>query len=129
MTTSKFWAILTWAGQAQNKYIGVYYMPYQGKLIPIQVFYPEYYRSMCIRLSNFDGKAITEGKPMVLAYDEKVNSAGNRYRQITDFQGFSSYQEALNYVAHKGAANHVIVVSNPFISPIPLETVPDYKLV
>lgn len=128
MTTSKFWAILTWAGQEQSNYIGVYYMPYQGKLIPIQVFYPEYYRSMCVRLYNFDGKAITEGKPMVFAYDEKVNSAGDRYRQITDFQEFSSYKEALNYVESKGAANHVIVGANPFISPIPLDMVPDYKL-
>ena len=129
MTTSKFWAILTWAGQAQDKYIGVYYMPYQGKLIPIQVFYPEYFRSLGVKLYNFDGKAVTEGKPMVFAYDEKVNSSGDHYRQITDFQEFSSYKEALDYVESKGAANHVIVGANPFISPIPLEMVPDYKLV
>ena len=60
----------------------------------------------------------------------KLTSAGNHYKQITDAEEFPSYQEALDYVAsQKSSANHDIVGANPFISPIPLEAVPNYKLV
>jgi oligosaccharyl transferase (archaeosortase A-associated) len=126
---SKFWAVITWAGQEQEEYFGIYHLPREGKLVPVQLFYPEYYRTMLVRLYNFDCQAITEEKPMVVAYDEKVNQEGNRYRQITNVTEFSSYQEALDYVESQGPANHRIVGVNPFISPIPQEAVASYKLI
>lgn len=129
MTTNKFWAIVTWAGREQSEFTGVYYLPSQGKLEQVQVLYPEYYRLMLVRLYNFDGKAVTAVKPVVIGYDEKADRRGNRYRQITDVEEFSSYQEALDYVKSKGAANHIIVGINPFVSPVPLEEMQSYKLV
>jgi len=127
--TSKFWAIVNWAGREQEEFIGTYYLPHEGQLIPVQVFLPEYYRTMCVRLYNFDGEAVTTTSPAVITYEEKVDRDGNRYRQINDVQEFSSHQEALDYVESEGSANHSIVGINPFISPIPLEAVQSYKLV
>ena len=127
--TTKFWAVITWAGQEQGEYFGIYYLPYEGQLVPIQVFYPRYYQSMLIRLYNFDGEAVTDVSPTVITYEETVDRDGNRYRQISDANDFSSYQKALDYIESEGTAKHEIVGTNPFISPIPLETVQDYKLV
>ncbi len=129
IVTSKFWAVVTWAERGQDEFIGTYYLPREGKLMPVQLFYPEYYHSLIVRLYNFDGQAVTAESPAVIAYDEKVDRAGNRYRQITGVEEFSSYQEALDYVESQGSANHRIVGINPFVSPVSLEAVQNYKLV
>ena len=76
-----------------------------------------------------DGKEVTSENPTVLSYVEKVDRQGNRYRQITDIQQFTSYQEALDIVESQGSGNRVIVGINAFISPITLEVVQDYKLI
>ena len=127
--TSKFWAVVTWAGKEQNEFSDVYYVSYQGQLLGKPFYYPDYYRSTVVRLYNFDGKAVTDEKPTVITFEEKVTKDGYHYRQITDTKEFSSYQEALDYVAKQGPANNKIVGVNPFISPIPLEALNDYKLV
>jgi len=128
-STSKFWAVVTWAEREQNEFVGIYHLPYEGEILPIQLFYPEYYRSLCIRLYNFDGKAVDAGSPVVVSYDEKVDREGNHYRQITDANEFSSYKEAMDYVESQGSGNHRIVGTNPFISPVPLEALENFKLI
>ena len=129
MVTNKLWAIVTWAGRNQSEFIGVFYFPYEGQLIPIQVFYPEYYRTFLVRLYNFNGKSVPEGSPAVISYDEKVDSKGNQYRQINNHEEFTSYQEALDYVNSQDSGNHIIIGNNPFVSPVPLEEVMDFRLV
>ncbi len=126
--TSKFWAIVHWSEQEQDKYIGVYYVPREDMLVPTRLFHPEYYQSMCVRLYNFDAKTVTAEKPVVITYDEKVSSDGKPYKQITNAEKFDSYQEALEHIESQGSANHRIVGTNQFISPVPLEALKNYKL-
>ncbi|MFC1942655.1 oligosaccharyl transferase, archaeosortase A system-associated [Chloroflexota bacterium] len=128
-STSKFWAVLTWAEKTDETFIGVFHMPYEGQLVPVQLFNPEYYQSLIVRLYNFDGKAVSEGSPTVISYDEMVDEKGTQYKQISDIEDFSSYQEALDYIKSHDSSKHAIVGINPFISPIPLEAVPDFELV
>ena len=66
---------------------------------------------------------------MVVSYTEEVDLKGNRYKQISNVEEFSSSQEAIDFVESKGTANHRIVGINPFISPVPLQAVQNYKLV
>ena len=127
--TSKFWAVVTWAGREQNEFSDVYYLPYQGRLLGKPFYYPDYYRSTLVRLYSFDGKAVTDEKPTVLTFKEMADSTGYRYKEVTETKEFSSYQEALDYVAKQGPSNHRIVGVNPFVSPIPLEALENYKLV
>jgi oligosaccharyl transferase (archaeosortase A-associated) len=129
MTTSKYWAILTWSGLEESEFTDIYHFPSDDQYIPIRLFNPGYYSSMLVRLYNFDGEAVTTENPVVIAYDEKVDREGNRHKIITDMEQFSSYQEALDYVESQGAANHRIVGINPFVSPISLEAVQNYKMV
>jgi len=127
--TSKFWAVVTWAGHEQADYVGVYYLPYEGELVPVQFYYPDYYRTTLIRLYNFDGRAVTDETAMVVSYDEKTARDGTHYKQITNIEEFPSYQEALDYIAGQESGNHDIVGTNPFVSPVPLAAVRDYRLV
>jgi oligosaccharyl transferase (archaeosortase A-associated) len=59
----KFWAVATWAGKSPNDYSEMYYLPQQSgtqtQLTPVQLYYPEYYQSLLIRLFNFNGQAFT----------------------------------------------------------------------
>jgi hypothetical protein len=125
---SKYWAVVTWAGQPQEKYFDVYYVPYEGKLQAVQFYYPAYYQSLVVRLYSFDGKAVTSVKPGVITWVEQEQQ-GIKYKQVTDAKEFSSYQEALDYIDSKGPGNYAIVGPSPFISPVPLEAVPDFRLV
>jgi asparagine N-glycosylation enzyme membrane subunit Stt3 len=127
--TTKFWAVNTWAGRDPSEFVGTYYVAKEGKLVPVQLFHPEYYRTLCVRLYNFNGKAVAAKNPAVITFEKKVDNNGNSFEQITDIKQFASYQEALDNVAKEGAANHRIIGLNPFVSPAPLEAVQDYKLI
>ena len=61
--TSKFWAVLTWAEQEQAKFMDYNYIRYQDRVIGKWLYYPDYYRSMAVRLYNFNGEAITDESP------------------------------------------------------------------
>jgi oligosaccharyl transferase (archaeosortase A-associated) len=128
-TRSKFWAVITWAKQPQEKYYDIYYVPYQGQLQAVQFYHAAYYRTLAVRLYNFDGKAVTDVKPAVITYVDQVSDQGISYKQVTDAKEFTSYQEALDYLNSQESGNHLIVGVSPFVSPVPLEAVPDYQLI
>ncbi len=130
MTVStKFWGIVAWAGREESEFYGLYYLPYDGQLVPVSLFYPEYYQTLCVRLYYFDGKAVTAPNPLVISYEDKVNSSGKPYKQLTDAQYFDSYKEALDYLEKQESGNHRLVGDNPFVSPVPLEALVEYKLI
>jgi dolichyl-diphosphooligosaccharide--protein glycosyltransferase len=127
--TSKFWAIALWAGQERTDFFDTYYVVQEGKVVPINLFYPEYYRSMSTRLYSFDGKAVTPDTLRVISFQENTTSGGEVIKQITSVQSFSSYEEATAYIAGQQSANYRIISDNPFISPVPLEALEHYNLV
>ncbi len=125
----KFHAVIRWAGREQTDFFDIYHLPQEGKLEPRLLFYPEYYRSLVVRLYNFDGEAVTPQNTTVISYEEKVTEEGIPYRQITSAQQFTDYQEALEYVESQKATNYRIVSDSPFVSPVPLEALRNYKVV
>jgi hypothetical protein len=46
---------------------------------------------------------------------------------VTGITPFSSYEEALEYLQTEGTENRRIVGTYPFISPVPLEAMDDYR--
>ncbi len=127
--TSKFWAMVTWSGRELEEFVDIYHVLYEGELVGIRLYYPEYYHTMVVRLYNFGGQAMPGEHPIVITYEEKTDLNGNRYKEITDFQEFATYQEALIYFESQESDNCRIVGVNPFMSPVPLEEVSDYRLV
>jgi oligosaccharyl transferase (archaeosortase A-associated) len=129
MVTTKFWAILNWAGRNQSDFLETYYVEQDSKINPVQVLTPAYYQSLLVRLYVFDGKAVTTPKPTVITFADKTTTTGKTIKLISDAQQFETYQEAVDYVNQHGAANNKIVGTDPFVCPIPLDALTDYELV
>ncbi len=127
--TGKFHAIATWAGRSPEEFFDVYHLPQEGKLMPIMLYYPEYYRSLSSRLYNFDGKAVTPDSSVVISYQERFSGKGGVFREITSAESFPSYEAAEAFILRQESANYRIVSDSPFISPVPLEAVEHYKLI
>jgi len=128
-TTTMFHAVATYAGSSQEEFFDVYYQTKKGKMVPVVLLYPEYYRSLAVRLYNFDGDEVTPQSSTVISYEEKVHRDGMRYRKITSLQSFPSYEEAEAYFLSQESENYKIVSKNPFISPVPLEALEHYELI
>ena len=125
----KFGAVPAWVGRTQGEFFEIYLEVGEDRIKPKILYYPEYYRSLLVRLFNFHGEAVTEVSPKVITYDEIADAEGNLYKLITSFKSFSSYQEALDYVESQEPANYRIVGESPFISPVPMETMENFNLI
>ncbi|MFC2001346.1 oligosaccharyl transferase, archaeosortase A system-associated [Chloroflexota bacterium] len=127
--TSKFWAVATWAGINLTEYFETYFLPYENQFMPVNLYYPKYYHSLCARLYNFDGQAVTDVSPLVVSYEEKINQDGRTYKEIINAEDFATYEEALSYIESKKSTNVRLIGGNPFVSPVPLEALQNYKLI
>ena len=129
-TLSKFWAIITWAGQDTTKYFDSYLASQDGGQTYRQVilYYPEYYRSMAVRLFNFDGQAVTPDVALVISYADQRNSEGQTFKVITNVEQYATYDEATANMTARAPGNYRIVGSSPLQSPVPLEAVQHYSL-
>jgi oligosaccharyl transferase (archaeosortase A-associated) len=129
----KFHAVATLSGNSQDKFYDVYYQQQGGRLSPVILFYPEYYRSLVVRLYNFDGKQVVPETYPVVSFEEKVTREGQHYKQITSLNPFSTYEEAQAYIAsqhiEQKSGNYRIVGIDPFVSPVPLSALEHYKLI
>lgn len=125
--TSKFWAIVTWAGRKPGEFFDGYWSPQDNS----QKFYiyPEYYQSLVSRLYNFDGKAVTPVSTLVISYQVRVNPDGTSYREVLSEKQFTSYAEAEAYRLSQKSGNYQIVGTSPFASPVPLAALEHYKLI
>jgi len=129
MTTSKFYAMARWANKSEDEFYGVYYIPLQEGSRWAMLYYRAYYESMVARLYNFDGKNVTPTQPIVISYEEKAGSTGEKYKEVTSGQPFPTYEEAQAYVANQTSGNYEIVGVDPFSSIVPLEALSTYERV
>ena len=131
MVTGKFYAMAEWAGRNVSEFYEVYYVPAEQGGQWATLFYPAYYQSMAARLYNFDGKAVTPAtnSSIVISYQEKVDTGGQKYKEITWGQAFSTYEAAQAYIASQTSGNYRIVSTRASTSPVPLEAVTSYERV
>jgi dolichyl-phosphooligosaccharide-protein glycotransferase len=131
MATSKFYAMAQWANKTEDDFYGLYYYVPQGSeqyQVAI-LYYRAYYESMVARLYNFDGKKATPTQPLVISYEEKTGSTGQKYKELTSVEPFDTYEEAQTYVANQTAGNYRIVGVDAFSSIVPLEEISSYERV
>jgi len=133
MSTSKFYAMVEWAekqtGKSVDEFYEIYYLQTSSGYQAMYLFYPAYYNSTVVRLYNFDGKAVTPTQTLVISYEEGVGNGGEKYKEITWGEYFSSYEDAQAYVASQTSGNYRIVGDNSLSSPVPLEELSSYELV
>jgi dolichyl-diphosphooligosaccharide--protein glycosyltransferase len=125
ITTGKFRAMATWAGEDISQFSEVYYWETGGKLEPVVLYYPEYYQSMGSRLYNFGGQqVIPEDSTKVVAWVERDGR-----KEITNFKEFPTYEDAQEYLEGQASPSYRVVGNDPFDSPVPLEKLEHYQLV
>ena len=128
-TPSKFYAMAEWAGGNVSEFYEIYYQQTSSGWQAMYLFYPAYYKSIVVRLYNFDAKAVLPTESTVISYEERVTSEGMRYKEITSGRSFSSYEEAQAFVVSQTSGNYRIVGTSPFSSIVPLEELNSYELV
>lgn len=140
MATGKFYAMVEWTGENVSMFQQYYGVPPQVTGGDPQalylLYYPTYYRSIAVRLYNFNGQAAapSEGSTVVIPWSgESVYRTAIseiRYRNIIgEPKYFSSYEDARAYVAAQTSGNYGIVGHNPFATIVPLEELNSYELV
>jgi len=128
--TTKLWALTFWSEQEQTKYFDTYFVPTdKDNLTQATLFHPEYYQSLAARLYNFDGKAVTPEQVAVISYEEKPFQEGGVVKVVNEIKMFPSYEEAQSYIAEQESGQLQIVGDSPFLSPVPLEALKNYKLI
>jgi oligosaccharyl transferase (archaeosortase A-associated) len=128
LIVSKLWAVIDWAGQDQGKYFATYYVSNNNQYQAVQLYTLDFYRMLVVRLYSFDGKAVPDGKPVVVTYTTQTKN-GQTFKLVSKADNYPSYQAALNFIATQKTGNYDIVGTNPFVSPIPQDAVTDFNLV
>ncbi len=127
--TKGFAIVSSDALQPLSRYYEIYYRTQGGKLSPTLLYYPDYYKTMSVRLYCFDGKKYTPSETAVISWEDKTDSNGRPYKEITALKTSRSYDDAANFVASQKSGNWRIVGKDPNVSPVPLEESTGYKLV
>jgi dolichyl-diphosphooligosaccharide--protein glycosyltransferase len=127
MPTTKFYAMVQWAGGNLSKFYDFYYQPTQDGGQWGMLYHPAYYNSTVVRLYNFDGKAVTPTESIVISYEDSPAGGGETYKEITNGWSFPTYEEAEAFVGNQTSGNYRIVGINPSSSPVPLEELNSYE--
>ncbi len=125
----KFHALPTWNGETYQKYYDIYIQKQGDKYVPSILFHPEYYRSMAIRLYNFEGKEVVPATVDVIEYRLVQMADGQEFKELINDNKFASYEEAVKFVEDNRGKNYEIVGADPYHSPVPLEALKNFKLV
>lgn len=128
--TGKYPALPLWAGEPVTKYYErVVMIDNQGLKVSRFLYYPEYYRSMCVRLFIFSGVAINAPSkiPVYLIQPAKPGATDSR-KTVLGVQEFDTIQEAERFAGAATDGSRRIAGDNPFIPCIPLEGLTRFRL-
>ncbi|MCX6005982.1 MAG: oligosaccharyl transferase, archaeosortase A system-associated [Chloroflexi bacterium] len=114
--------------QPTSRYYEIYYRNQNGKLSPTLLYYPDYYKTLSVRLYCFDGKQYTPSETAVISWEEKTDSNGRPYKEITALKTSPIYEDVVKFVAAQKSGNWRIVGKDPNVSCVPLEESTGYKL-
>jgi len=116
MPTTKFYAMVEWAGGSVDKFFEYYwyYRTQTGSPMPVLLAYPVHYNSTVVRLYYFDGREQPGNDTLVVSYQEQVDSEGVHYKLISSAKLFSSYTDAQTYISSHGLTGYTIMGASPF---------------
>lgn len=125
----EFEALAAWSGQPAGRFFERYDYPQaDGSTREVYLFYPEYYRSMAIRLFAFGGRGVPAGRYFVATWEEP-RGGDRRRKRIVDLIWYPRYRDAMNAVLLSPSPHRRLVGVDPLESCIPLEPLVGYRLV
>ena len=93
---------------------------------PVVYCYPEYYRTMAMRLYLYGGKAVTPSEPVfVVSFRREVRNR-TAVNVVTGQWRFDTYEEASHFVVSSGRPDVRIVSKDPRRTCVPLEALGNY---
>jgi dolichyl-diphosphooligosaccharide--protein glycosyltransferase len=127
----KFETLVAWAGKDINRYWETFLTKDgKGKLGPLVLFHPEYYRTMAVRLYVYGGEpAVPKDTTFVVAYAERPMPDGTRAKEILESRRFKTYASAAAYLDRFGHTGRAIVGLEPRQTPVPIEPLTRLKLI
>jgi hypothetical protein len=125
----KYHALATLSGGGYNNYFEMFIQKQGNRYASALLFFPEYYRSMVVRLFNFEGKAVAPESVPVIRYAKRQSTDGQVYKEIIEQKQFATYLEAERFVSENKGSNYIIVGDDPNVSPVPLEALTQYTQV
>ena len=127
--TTKFYAIAGYAREKENRFFEMYFKDEgNGMMRGDYYFYPEYYRSLAVRLYNFNGKEVIPERITVISYEDRVFD-GIPYKVIIGSKDFADYQTASSFIKQQPSGKYRIVGTDPFKSCVNLEALDMYRKV
>ena len=125
MTTGKNYSIVQHAAAKAKDFqepFRIYYDRRTENFNQMQINYLSYYQESMVRLYNFNGLAVNSPGCPVFNYEE---IDGNR--EIIKIVDLPNYDSATLYVAQHKEAKYIIGGTSPFISPIVMDALPQFK--
>ena len=113
-----------WVGERMERYFERvdYRNPASGRIEEAILFYPEYFRTMGVRLMLHGGGTVKEKASYVA-----VLAPGTPRPRVVDLRQFATYAQAQEYAA--GASNRRVVAVDPTRTCVPLEGLTRYQRV
>lgn len=128
----KFEGLVVWAGKSSERFYESVYEPTpDGGYVPTWVFYPDYYRTMAVRLWQFGGRAAPQSShaTWVVTFATAAVGHGRSVRVIVNSTPFRDHSEAQRHLAALGPGPHRIVGRDPTLSPVPVPALTAFTLV
>ena len=126
----KFYALANLSGnKKETDFYELCWQKQGDKYVPKLVFYPEFYRTMIVRLYDFDGLAVTPQYTTVMTYQDRQMPDGQTFKEILGYKNFRDYSDAEAFISSQKQGQYRIIGTDPVVSPVPLEQLKEYKLV
>jgi dolichyl-diphosphooligosaccharide--protein glycosyltransferase len=127
----KFDTLVAWAEKPQSQFYDVMMSTNsRGVRAPVIVFYPEYYRTMAVRMYVFGGQAATpKNSTWIVTYTEHRRPDRTFEREIVHTARFATYEEAAADLARSASGRRVLVSPNPSVPCVPVEALKTFRLI
>ncbi len=128
-TEGGFPALATWSGEPVERFYElVSYRPPGQPEQDVYVFYPDYFRTLAIRLYLYQGRAPDAPRYWVGTFADTRESEGKR--RLVSYEQFDSYDAALSAEAGTGGGMERRLISlSPLVTCVPLEALGEYRLI
>ncbi len=124
-----FHGVVMWAQRDLDDYREVYLQRTPaGTLGRVLLYYPEYYRSMMVRLYNFGGEEFEPQEYTAIRYEERRED-GATLKEIIDMREFATYDEVQAFIDSAEDNRWRLVGTNPLVSAVPLSGLQQFSLV
>ncbi len=126
--SGKFPTLATWSGKEPSVFLEEFRkkLP-DGSLVPLFVYYPEYYRSMAARLFLFHGKKFSaHNSSWVISF--VVRQGDEVFKEITSMERFATEKDARAFLAEHPGSTARIAGINPLMSCVDLDPLKKFRI-